>query len=241
MMKIYPRQDPLMTETKQKIKILHDNYVSIFSKYELILELGKHRDTILGESSLYKYIFYSFFKDVILSITRLFENYEDNKSVTVHLLWFMKNHKQDLEDANKRGSINKQAYKNKIRDYDYYNRKVKSYYFEHKQIFEIRNRILAHSQFLYENEIKDLLKQVKSDDIKDALNLAADVIKYLIEYYKVPDLQINTEIIASAKHDIGLLTRVLEEEAESLRIQFEKYNELRSRNFWATLEEDKQD
>jgi hypothetical protein len=232
MSEIVPRQEPVVSKMQQRIKLLHDNYILMFSKYELILELGRYRETILGESSLYKFIFYSFFRDVILAITRLFENYENNKTETVHLLSVLKMHKQNLEQRNIAGSIKEQAYKNKLKDYKYHNSKVKDFYYEHIQIFEFRNRILAHSQFLYDHEIKDLNKKMKSDDIKEAIDLAATVIKYLVDYYEIDNLRINTEIISSAKHDIGLLTRVLEEEAEFLRIQFEEYQVERNSIKW---------
>jgi hypothetical protein len=230
MTQITTPQEPVVSRMQQRIKILHDNYVSIFSKYELILELGRHRDTILGESSLFRFIFYSFFKDVILSITRLFENYEGARSETVHLIFVMKKHKNDLEQE--RGLLKKKAYEKKLQEFNELNTEIKDYYYKHTQIFEFRNRILAHSQFLYDHEIKDLNKKIKSNDVKDALDLAASVIKYLIDYYDVQNLQINTEIISSAKHDIGLLTRVLEEEAEFLRIQFEEYQGERNSIKW---------
>jgi hypothetical protein len=217
---------------EQRIKLLYDNYVSIYSKYELILELGEHRDTILGESSLYEFIFKSFFKDIILAITRLFENYKDDKSETVHLLWVMEKHEENLENAKKSGSLKNKQYRDKKKEFYYYNKKVKNYYHEHKKIFEMRNRIIAHTQFLYDNEIKDLIRQIKSKDIKDALSLIALVIQYLIDYYEVENLRINKEIISSAKHDIKLLTRVLEEEAEFFRLQFEEFHAEHSSIKW---------
>lgn len=242
MVRIIPRQEPLVTRMEQSIRILNKNYVEMFSKFELLLELGKQRDTVFGGSSLYLYIIRSFFKEIILAIARLFEKIEDRNQIyeTIHLRWALKKHEEVLAPIK---DSHKQSDRNKIKEFNFYKSKVKNYSKDHLQVFELRNRILAHSDFLYEYEIKELYRRQSLQDIRDALNIAGSVIKYLIQYYDYDyqNFRINTEIIASAKHDIGLFTKVLEEEAEFLRIQFAEYqNERETRAFWLESPKDEQ-